>query len=588
MVDRLVPKYRVFLLLGFGILVFSLFGLVTSADVLIVIWANKFFSGNIDTTFKAAQIADNVINHTLKVLLFVGLSLIKLGIGFAIATIVQHLRATGRGTLDAYASAGVAEAEASGFEEPWFGRYFTRFLFTGILVMLFMFLVALWWDANLVLLKQAEFDGRTAGVAYETYLMTERILDALIVAGKFLGEGLIIFGIISGLATIVTNLSFQTRALPALTRSVVNPTGANEPSEPLRPTVPAALVGLGVIGLAAMLLATPLAIIRAGFISWALGRQFDGSISEAALRVEGILGRVIDPLTSLGLGILFFAITFLLLAIIHWLREQRRGFGEVVSDLSQGSVPRPVVEASLWPERLVPPLAIFGLFVIVSVFLILTTLRGVNFNMMLDLQFVGSTDGISFQNAMRLDRMLAPIIEATRFIGFATIMVGIGLALVVIVVQLRATALLLPMGFSKLVPAARGETPEGDDLSLEEPMVLAPWNMLRPLLVGAAIMVSTTLPIVILHAVSIHRMLAEQFAGLGGQGAASGLFKSSFLAANLFGASQLSWMLFGMGLVLFAIGRFFATIVTFVQTRRAIVVEGTSAIGDAVAAGRSS
>ena len=100
-------------------------------------------------------------------------------------------------------------------------------------------------------------------------------------------------------------------------------------------------------------------------------------------------------------------------------------------------------------------------------------------------------------------------------------------------------------------------------------------------------MVSTTLPIVILHAVSIHRMLAEQFAGMGGQGAASGLFKSSFLSANLFGASQLSWMLFGMALVLFAVGRFFATIVTFVQTRRTIIVEGTSAIGDAVAASRS-
>ncbi len=91
MVDRLIPKYRVFLVLGFGIVAFSLFGLVTSADILIVVWANKFFSGNMDTTFKAAQTADKVINHTLKVLLFVGLSLIKLGIGFAIATIVQHL-----------------------------------------------------------------------------------------------------------------------------------------------------------------------------------------------------------------------------------------------------------------------------------------------------------------------------------------------------------------------------------------------------------------------------------------------------------------------------------------------------------------
>ncbi len=118
-------------------------------------------------------------------------------------------------------------------------------------------------------------------------------------------------------------------------------------------------------------------------------------------------------------------------------------------------------------------------------------------------------------------------------------------------------------------------------------MLLAPWRMLGPLVVGLALMVSATLPIAILHAVSIHRMLAEQYAGLGGQGVMSGLFQSSFLSVNLFEASRLPWMLFGMALVLFSIGRFFATIVTFVQTRRFIIVEGASAIAQAVSADRS-
>ncbi len=79
-------------------------------------------------------------------------------------------------------------------------------------------------------------------------------------------------------------------------------------------------------------------------------------------------------------------------------------------------------------------------------------------------------------------------------------------------------------------------------------------------------------------------MLEEQFAGLGGPGVMSGLFKSSFLGASLYGASQLPWMLFGMGLILFAIGRFFATIATFVGARRMIIEESTAAIAEAVAA----
>lgn len=585
MIERLIPKYPTFLVLGFIVVASGLFILTAGRDAVIVVWANKFFDGKTDEgLFEASQIADQVLGHTLSVWPFFGLSIIMLGIGFAIATIVGHLRATGQSTLDAYSSAGVAGAEEARFQEPWFGRYFTRFLFAGILVMVFFFLLTLWWDVNLVFLMRAEFDGRTTGAAYETYLMIERILAPLIGAGKFLGMGLLIFGILTGLATIIMHLSFQNRAISSLTRRAVGQGNATQEFEPPRPTIPGALLNLGTAGLLVMTLAMPLAFVRSGFTGWAVARQFDGVVSETAIRVEGILGRTIDPLTNLALGMLFFTIAFLLLAIIHQLREQRQGFGEMVSDLSQGAVPRPVVEPSLWPQRLVAPLAIFGLFVIVFFFFTMTAVRDFNFNTLLTLQFAGTTGGSMFENALRLDRMLGPIIGATRFIGIASLMLAIGLALVVIVIHLRATGLLLPMGFSKVISAARGERPEEGDLSLSEPMSLAPWNTLRPHLAGVAIIVSTTLPIVVLHAVSIHRMLEEQFAGLGGPGVMSGLFKSSFLGASLYGASQLPWMLFGMGLILFAIGRFFATIVTFVGARRMIIEESTAAIAEAVAA----
>ena len=153
-----------------------------------------------------------------------------------------------------------------------------------------------------------------------------------------------------------------------------------------------------------------------------------------------------------------------------------------------------------------------------------------------------------------------------------------------IVVHLRATALLLPSGFSKLILVARGERPEEEDLTLSEPMYLAPWNLLMPHLAGLAIIISATLPIVVLYAVSIHRNLVEQFAGRGDPGAMSGLFKSSFLSVQLFNASWQPWMLFGMALILFAIGRFFDTIVGFVEARRMVIEEGTAAIAESLGA----
>ena len=134
-----------------------------------------------------------------------------------------------------------------------------------------------------------------------------------------------------------------------------------------------------------------------------------------------------------------------------------------------------------------------------------------------------------------------------------------------------------------LIPAAKGEKAEAEELALDEPMALAPWDLLWPHLAGLAIVISATLPVAVLLAVSIHRNLEERFAGLGDPGAMSGLFKSSFLSVQLFGASLLPWMFFGMGLILFAIGRFFSTLVAFVEARRMVIEEGTGAIAEGIA-----
>ena len=589
MINRLIPNYPAFLTIGLLIVVSGLFVLLAGRDILISIWVDKLFDGNTDDgLFKAAQTAEQVIGHTLTIWFFLGLSFIKLGIGFAIATIVQNLRLTGRLSLSSYASAGLDEAqrELDLFEEPWFGRWFTRFLFSGILVLGFFFLLTLWWDVNLVFLTDAEFDGRTSGFAYESYLLIERVLGAVIFGGKFLGEALLIFGILTGLATIIWNLSRQARNLPELARRAMNEDNPNRGAPLDGPGSPSALVKLGTLGFVVLALAFPLALIRSGFIGWALGRQFEGGISETALRLDGILGRTIDPLTNLGLGILFFTIALLLLVIIRWLGEQRRAYGNLSAEVSGAPIPHPGTEPQLWPARWVTPFAIFGIVVIGFFFFTMTGVRDLNFNHLLSLQFSGDTVSGAYQSAVRLDRILGPVIGATRFIGIASLFMAIGLALVAIVVNLRATALALPQAFSKLIGVAGGGSADDDDdedeIGQYDLMELAPWNLFRPLFLGLLIVISGTLPVVVFYGWSINRMLGEQFAGSGAAGATSDLYESSFLANNLFGASLTPWMLFGMGIILFSVGRFFSTIVGFVEARRMVMIEGNQAIAEAV------
>ena len=223
MIERLIPKYPAFLTIGLVFIVSGLFVLMASQDALIAVWVDKFFEGERDGLFEASQTAEQALGQTLTVWLFLGLAFLKLGIGFAIATIVQNLRATGQNIREAYGSVGVAGAEAFQRAEPWYGRLFTRFLFAGVLAMGFFFMLMLWWDINLVFLKAAEFDGRISGAGYNTLLMTDRVLNPIIGSGKFLAEGLLFFGILAGLATIIWHLSLQAGGLPSLMRQAVRP-----------------------------------------------------------------------------------------------------------------------------------------------------------------------------------------------------------------------------------------------------------------------------------------------------------------------------------------------------------------------------
>ena len=219
MIERLIPKYPAFMVIGMAIVAVGLFVVLVSRDVVIALWVDKFFGGeSAGELFNTARTADLALAHTLSIWMFLGLSFIMLGIGFAIATIVQNLRVTGARYRGAYFSAGVAGTTEVFPDEPWFGRWFTRgLIFAGIAVMIFFFLVTVWWAVNAIGLDFNP-DGSISGASNHAYLMIEQVLGVIIFSGKFLAMGLLIFGILTGLGSIIWNLSYQAVGLPILTR----------------------------------------------------------------------------------------------------------------------------------------------------------------------------------------------------------------------------------------------------------------------------------------------------------------------------------------------------------------------------------
>ena len=88
----------------------------------------------------------------------------------------------------------------------------------------------------------------------------DRVLGAVIFGGKFLGEAFLIFGILTGLATIIWNLSRQARNLPELARRALDDDNPNRGTPMAGPVVPSALLKLGVLGFVVLAMAFPLAL----------------------------------------------------------------------------------------------------------------------------------------------------------------------------------------------------------------------------------------------------------------------------------------------------------------------------------------
>ncbi len=375
-------------------------------------------------------------------------------------------------------------------EPPFFARVFVKMLVLGILIELIAVFITMGWMAAEV----AIIDPALAGI-FETFAEP---LEGL-------GVALLIGGIAFGLATIVLNLSTQSIVLPG--RLVQIATGRESKPGDIKQLFPKKTLMLTYVGM--IITATglfPLAFIRL-FIDIPLPTW--------------------ENWMFIGIGTMLFSIAFWLLTIIKWLRAQRSNLGQAVAE--SGGIDVPEIEPRLSITRLVPILAAIGLLWMIT-FAVL---------------------GLMFSAGMV--GQWGPLVRPGKAIGMATIFLGIGLALMTIVVNLKLTSFMLPGSFSKIASAIKGDKVEGaPGLHVANPLSLAPRKLFGGIVLGAIIATLGTFPLALIRALS---------------GPSSPLF---LIAERMIGTT----VALGVGTIFFFIGLFFGTIVTFVSGRKTMISEG--------------
>jgi hypothetical protein len=375
-------------------------------------------------------------------------------------------------------------------EPPFFARIFVKLLVFGILIELVAVFITFGWMAAEV----AIIDPALVNI-FETFAEP---LEGL-------GVAFLIGGIAFGLATIVLNLSTQSIVLPG--RLVQIATGKESKPGDIKQLFPKSILMVTYVGM--IITATgliPLAFIRL-FIDIPLPTW--------------------ENWMFIGIGTLLFSIAFWLLTIIKWLRAQRSNLGKAVAE--SGGIDVPEIESPLSITRLTPILAAIGLLWMIS-FAVL--------GLMFSAGLVGP---------------YGPLVRPGKAIGLATIFLGIGLALMTIVVNLKLTSFMLPGAFSKIASAIKGDKVEGaPGIPVANPLSLAPKKMFGGIVLGAIIAALGTFPLAWIRAIS-------------GQG--NPLF---LIVERMIGTT----VALGVGTIFLFIGLFFGTIVAFVSGRRTMITEG--------------
>ncbi|MFQ5815079.1 MAG: hypothetical protein ACE5G7_01115 [Candidatus Hydrothermarchaeaceae archaeon] len=577
MLDRAISKYHTFLVLGIFIVASGLL-LGAYREVNQKTLSDEAFAGRTDTElYRASLKTEALLARTVEQWVFVGLAMLKLGIGFAIATIVMNLRDTGTRSREAFNSIG----EKMPVERiPFFARAFAPLMMVGFLIVLLAFFpFTIWWDLNATKLIDMQLDGLTGTSEYHRALELDKLLDHLIKPGKMIGTGFLILGISMGLASIIMNLRTQSQVMPnKMIRIIARSKGdKTEREEMALPEPPVKLLVLPALGFLFVLSGTfPLSIIRSLRELVVLRGEAAGIASSQALlsarTSANVLEHFIEPWIFLGLSLMLVGIGILLLNIIGSLRDQRSNFGSMLGKIMKKDLPP--VEPPLWTTKVVYYLLGVGLLIVLFnlfplMFMQIGSERGAQ-----AFAFIGMSDSVEYHDATKNVRILEEIIKPLKFIGLSTIMLGIGFSLVTIVINLKLTGIQLPGIFSRVLEACKGKEPEEFKAEeIPEPLSLAPWKLLAPLIIGVLMVYSATFPLSYWRVQSTQAFLAEELVGNTG----SERWQQAVLSERLLEHAILPWKIFGIGLIFFAIGKFFATIVGFVTARKMVVTDGVRA-----------
>lgn len=569
--ERIIQKYKTFLLLGLIIVLIS-FGVGLYRTSNQVTLSQLEFDGDTSSSdFRAALTTEAVLMRYSEIVPLLGLGFLKLGIGFAIATIVTNIRATGKNARESLKKANLNIEELS---QPFFSRYFPRFLLLGIIIELVAVVVMSGWIFTGLSLIDLQFSGLTDSLSFHNMTILDTIFGVLAEPLEGLGVTFLIGGIAFGLVTIVANLGMQVTSIPK--NLIALATGKKVSSESgVMSVIPKKLVRVTILGMIITASGLLLAIIRVFNVTSLENMIFSGDTAslayQNALVTERMIGFSWETWMFVGISIMLFAIGYLLLRIISLLSAQRINLSKAVSDITGQKVPS--LDKPLWTTRYAPLFLIAGLVWMIVFFGVFNIMRDLAGLAVLGEQFAGNVGSDIFKQNTISQSTLGILVRPGKAISMALLFSGIGLSLVTIVINLRLTALVLPGSFAKISNAIKGESVASKDSEAESiisPMSFAPKKLFYGIVVGAVIIVLGTFPLALLRIFNTEIFLTELLAGQTSSAAFETAKQTQLMLEHFIGP----WVTVGVGLIFFSIGKFFSTIVIFVKARRIMMSEG--------------
>ncbi len=494
---------------------------------------------------------------------FVGIGFLTFGIGMSIVVIIYNLTGAARDAMDAYRRAFPA-SPLSMPKRPWFARTFAYLLFGGLAFALANFFFALSGGlatAGLVGPGAPGFIAASWGAFAEVLRTPQRPGSLSFIA---LGIGL-------GLATIVYNLRLQARLLPGIIGglSAGNPSEVKGAVAPTLPRLPSALIFAGwVIVLSA---SYPIGVLGA----LARADLVAGISNPVAAQTVAWTTGLFPVIAVTGLVTLLGGIVYWLLLIVQALRDQRGAIGRLGSALA-GYRAQPL-EQTLWPQKVAAYLAGGGLLTLLLLFIP----AALNVYLRWEILRLAGSTGAAFVNLQFLTNFLTAFVPNVRFVGIALVMLAIGLALGVILINLRGMGMILPGTMARILQA-RGQdvdpdmvAPDEGDVEERAQKALSrfPTKLFLLLFVGVVIMVTTAFPLTVPLQSDLQLQWRDALEA-GDQELAARLTLDMKILASIREPGNFV----GMGLVFIAIGQSFGTIIGYVQARKVVIADVCDAL----------